>query len=137
VLDDLGAAAARVEIERCRDLIDRLTGSPGAHVRQSGGAHPTALVLRHGRRGRVSGLSVLRRRLAVTGTDPGPAAVRRTVAARAQPGSVVSMHFGHPGTLTALPGVLAEPGPARPAFRWTANYAADPVTASACAGRCG
>jgi peptidoglycan/xylan/chitin deacetylase (PgdA/CDA1 family) len=38
-------------------------------------------------------------------TDPGPAAIRRNVAA-ARPGSIVSMHFGHPGTVTAMPQVL-------------------------------
>jgi peptidoglycan/xylan/chitin deacetylase (PgdA/CDA1 family) len=107
VLDDLGAAAARVEIERCRDLLVRLTGSPGGHVRQSGGQHATPLVLRlAGAAGYPVSLSYDVDSL--DWTDPGPAAVRRTVAARVQPGSVVSMHFGHPGTLTALPGVLAD-----------------------------
>jgi hypothetical protein len=33
--------------------------------------------------------------------------VRRQVAA-AKPGSVVSMHLGHPVTLAALPGILAD-----------------------------
>lgn len=107
VLDDLGAAAARVEIERCRDLIDRLTGSPGAHVRQSGGAHPTPLVLRlAGAAGYPVCLSYDVDSL--DWTDPGPAAIRRNVAAAVRPGSVVSLHFGHPGTLTALPSVLAD-----------------------------
>ena len=107
VLDDLAAPAARVEIERCRDLLAGLTGSPGAHFRPSGGAHATALV---------------RRLAAAAGyptclsydvdprdfSDPGPAAVRARVAAAAQPGSIVSLHLGHPGTLAALPGVLAD-----------------------------
>jgi peptidoglycan/xylan/chitin deacetylase (PgdA/CDA1 family) len=107
VLDDLGATAARVEIERCRDLIERLTGSPGAHVRQSGGAHPTPLVLRlAGAAGYPVCLSYDVDSL--DWTDPGPAAIRRNVAAAVRPGSVVSLHFGHPGTLTALPSVLAD-----------------------------
>jgi peptidoglycan/xylan/chitin deacetylase (PgdA/CDA1 family) len=38
-------------------------------------------------------------------TDPGATAIRHAVAA-ATPGSVVSMHLGHPDTLTALPGLL-------------------------------
>jgi peptidoglycan/xylan/chitin deacetylase (PgdA/CDA1 family) len=40
-------------------------------------------------------------------TDPGVAAIRRNVA-KAKAGSVVSMHLGHPGTLQAVPGVLAD-----------------------------
>ena len=38
-------------------------------------------------------------------TDPGAAAIRRNVAS-AGAGSVVSLHLGHPGTLTALPGII-------------------------------
>ncbi len=38
-------------------------------------------------------------------TDPGPAAIRRAVVG-ATAGSIVSMHFGHHGTVTALPGIL-------------------------------
>jgi peptidoglycan/xylan/chitin deacetylase (PgdA/CDA1 family) len=107
VLDDLSAAPARTEIERCRDLLVSLTGSPGAHFRQSGGAHPTPLVRTlAGRAGYPVCLSYDVDSL--DWTDPGPDAVRRTVAAGVRPGSVVSMHFGHPGTLAALPGVLAD-----------------------------
>lgn len=107
VLDNLTAAPARVEIERCRDLLVSLTGSPGAHFRQSGGAHPTPLVRTlAGHAGYPVCLSYDVDSL--DWTDPGPAVVRRTVAAGVQPGSVVSMHFGHPGTLAALPGVLAD-----------------------------
>lgn len=107
VLDDLAAAPARVEIERCRDLLVSLTGSPGAHFRQSGGAHATPLVRTlAGRAGYPVCLSYDVDSL--DWTDPGPAAVRRTVAAGVRPGSVVSMHLGHPGTLAALPGVLAD-----------------------------
>jgi peptidoglycan/xylan/chitin deacetylase (PgdA/CDA1 family) len=107
VLDELAAPAARVEIERCRDLLAGLTGSPGAHFRPSGGAHATALVRRLAAgAGYATCLSydVDPRDF----SDPGPAAVRARVAAAAQPGSIVSLHLGHPGTLAALPGVLAD-----------------------------
>ena len=40
-------------------------------------------------------------------TDPGPAAIVRNVSARVRPGSIVSLHLGHPGTMAALPAVLA------------------------------
>ncbi|MEU9820802.1 polysaccharide deacetylase family protein [Pseudonocardia alni] len=103
-VDGLGEAAARVEIERCRDVIAAATGGPGAFFRPSQAQHATPL---------------LRRLAADAGypvtlsydvdsrdfTDPGPAAVAARVRT-AGPGSVVSMHLGHPGTLAALPAVL-------------------------------
>jgi peptidoglycan/xylan/chitin deacetylase (PgdA/CDA1 family) len=39
-------------------------------------------------------------------TDPGASAVTRTVLSQARAGSVVSMHFGHSGTVAALPAIL-------------------------------
>ena len=39
-------------------------------------------------------------------TDPGPDAVVATVLRAVRPGSIVSMHFGHSGTVTALPAIL-------------------------------
>ena len=40
-------------------------------------------------------------------TDPGAATVRSQVATASR-GSIVSMHFGHQDTVTALPGVLGD-----------------------------
>ncbi len=103
-LSGLGEAAVRAEIERCRDRLAALTGSPGAFFRPSAAQHATAEVRKlAGAAGyaRVLSYDVDSRDF----TDPGAAAVRRNVAA-AVAGSVVSMHLGHPGTLTALPGVL-------------------------------
>jgi peptidoglycan/xylan/chitin deacetylase (PgdA/CDA1 family) len=39
--------------------------------------------------------------------DPGAAAVRDRTLAAARAGSIVSLHFGHPGTVEALPAILA------------------------------
>jgi hypothetical protein len=39
-------------------------------------------------------------------TDPGPDAVVAAVLAKTRPGSIVSMHFGHSGTVTAMPAIL-------------------------------
>jgi peptidoglycan/xylan/chitin deacetylase (PgdA/CDA1 family) len=39
--------------------------------------------------------------------DPGASAVRDRTLAGVQPGSIVSLHFGHPGTAKALPEILA------------------------------
>ena len=40
-------------------------------------------------------------------TDPGPAAVVARVLAAVGNGSIVSLHLGHAGTVTALPAILA------------------------------
>ncbi len=39
-------------------------------------------------------------------TDPGPDAVVANVLGSVRRGSIVSMHLGHPGTVTALPAIL-------------------------------
>jgi peptidoglycan/xylan/chitin deacetylase (PgdA/CDA1 family) len=103
-LTSLTEAGVRAEIERCRDRIVTLTGSPGAFFRPSAAQHATPEVLRlAGAAGYATVLSydVDSRDF----TDPGAAAIRRVVGA-ARAGSVVSMHLGHPGTLDALPGLL-------------------------------
>ncbi len=103
-LAGMGEAAVRAEIERCRDRLAQLTGSPGAFFRPSAAQHATAEVRKlAGAAGyaRVLSYDVDSRDF----TDPGAAAIRRNVR-KAVAGSVVSMHLGHPGTLDALPGVL-------------------------------
>ena len=81
-----------------------LTGGPGAFFRPSAAQHATpevrALAASAGYR-TVLSYDVDSRDF----TDPGPNAIRRNVRA-AGPGSVVSLHLGHPGTLDALPGLL-------------------------------
>jgi len=105
-IDSMGEAAARAEIERCRDLIAKATGGPGAFFRPSQAQHATsAVVTLAAAAGYPTVLSY-----DVDSqdfTDPGVAAIRRNVA-KAKAGSVVSMHLGHPGTLQAVPGVLAD-----------------------------
>jgi len=94
------------EIQRCRDKLVDLTGSPGAFFRQSQGQHATPRELEQaGRAGypRVLSYDVD----SLDWRDPGPAAIRSAVA-QATAGSVVSMHLGHPGTLQALPGILTD-----------------------------
>lgn len=100
----LDEAGIRREVERCRDRLVASTGSPGTFFRPSSTQHASAVMLRlAGAAGypRVLSYDVDSRDWA----DPGPAAVRRTVATAGR-GSVVSMHLGHPGTLAALPGIL-------------------------------
>ncbi|MEO9137877.1 MAG: polysaccharide deacetylase family protein [Jatrophihabitans sp.] len=105
-IDSLSASAAHEEIVRCRDLLVSIVGSPGVHFRQSQSRRATPLVRR------LAGAAGYRICLSydidsLDYTDPGPAAIRANVAA-AGPGSIVSMHFGHAGTVTAMPQVLAD-----------------------------
>ena len=103
-LASLSEQGIRSEIGRCRDTLIRLSGSPGAYFRQSSAQHSTPLIRAvAGQLGYPVCLSYDVDSL--DWTDPGPAAIRRAVGA-ATAGSVVSMHFGHRGTVTALPGIL-------------------------------
>lgn len=102
----LSVAQQRAEIERCRDQIDKLTGGPGAWFRQSAAQHATPELLK------LAGAAGYRRVLSydvdsLDWTDPGPATVRAQLR-KAKAGSVVSMHLGHQGTLTAIPQILAD-----------------------------
>jgi peptidoglycan/xylan/chitin deacetylase (PgdA/CDA1 family) len=103
-LTRLNQAGVRAEIERCRDRLVALTGSPGAFFRPSAAQHATEQVRQlAGAAGYATVLSydVDSRDF----TDPGPATIRRHVGAAAA-GSVVSLHLGHPQTLEAVPGLL-------------------------------
>lgn len=107
--DQLGVDAMTVEVVRCRDLLARLTGNGGSCFRPSGTADGTSMPAQ----------SVLD----VAGTagypvvlgfdvdpydyqDPGADAVRSRTLAALAPGAIVSLHFGHPGTISALPAIL-------------------------------
>ena len=104
VLSDLGADEVREEITRCRDLLIQLAGSPGPFFRTSSGQHASELILAEaGAAGYPVTLSYDVD--PQDWTDPGAAAVRQG-AAQAAGGSIVSLHFGHPGTVAALPGIL-------------------------------
>jgi peptidoglycan/xylan/chitin deacetylase (PgdA/CDA1 family) len=105
-LGRLGAAEVLREITRCRDEITKRTGTPGSYFRPSAMRTPTSLVLKAaGDAGyrTVIGYDVD----TLDFRDPGPVAVRR-LAATARAGSIVSMHFGHRGTVAALPAILAD-----------------------------
>ena len=104
VLSDLPEDGVRDEITRCRDLLVQLTGSPGPFFRTSSGQHASDLVLRVA--GQCGYPTCLSYDIDSTDwTDPGPAVVRK-LAASATAGSIVSLHFGHPGTVQALPDIL-------------------------------
>jgi peptidoglycan/xylan/chitin deacetylase (PgdA/CDA1 family) len=101
----LGPSAAKLEVSRAAVLIERLTGSPGSWFRPSGTPRSTATI-------RGAALAAgYPRCLAydvdpLDYTDPGAAVVTRRLLSQVQPGSIVSLHLGHPGTVEALPGIF-------------------------------
>lgn len=104
-LPRLGAAACYREIEECRQVLERLTGGPGRWFRPSGTPHATPLIATAaGRAGYRSTLSydVDPRDYA----DPGASAVAARTLAAVRPGSIISLHLGHDGTVAALPTIL-------------------------------
>jgi len=101
----MDASAAYQEIARCAQRLKQLTGSTGRWFRPSQAQDCTATVAAQARRAGYShclGYDLD----SLDYTDPGPDAVTRTVLDAVRPGSVVSLHFGHTGTVAALPAIL-------------------------------
>ncbi len=105
----LDQATMTSEVDRCRDVIQRLTGSGGTFFRPSGTANGTdtpapAVLDTAGTAGyeTVVGYDVD----PADYRDPGATAVSRRTLAGVQPGSIVSLHFGHQGTIDAMPSIL-------------------------------
>jgi peptidoglycan/xylan/chitin deacetylase (PgdA/CDA1 family) len=97
------------EVVRCRDVIERLSGSPGTSFRPSGTDDGTAAlpdvvleVAGEAGYGTVLGFDVDPHDY----SDPGADAVAQRTLGAVGPGSIVSMHFGHPGTVAAMPAIL-------------------------------
>ena len=97
------------EVELCRDLLQRLTGSGGQFFRPSGTSNGTddpgatvRAVAQAAGYATVVGFDVDPSDYA----DPGARLVAERTIARLQPGSIVSLHFGHTGTIDALPQIL-------------------------------
>lgn len=103
-LSTYGPQAMYTEIVRCRDEIEKLTGTPGAFFRQSQGRIATKQErIQAGRAGYARILNY-----DVDSTDwkgTPPATIRKAVSA-ATPGSIISLHLGRRNTVAALPGVL-------------------------------
>jgi peptidoglycan/xylan/chitin deacetylase (PgdA/CDA1 family) len=105
----LSRAAQLDEVTRARDVLVRLTGGPGSAFRPSGTDDGTAspgdqvlAVAAEAGYATVLGFDVD----PFDYQDPGAAAVTQRTLAAAHPGAVVSLHFGHPGTVEALPAIL-------------------------------
>ncbi|MET7287457.1 polysaccharide deacetylase family protein [Streptomyces sp. NPDC005573] len=106
-VNELPDGEARAEITGCADRLKRLTGSIGTWFRPSRSPAASERVVRlaaaagypHVLSYDVDSLDY---------TRPGAAAVTRKVLAEVRAGSVVSLHFGYPDTVAALPAVLHE-----------------------------
>ncbi|MEU9441727.1 polysaccharide deacetylase family protein [Streptomyces sp. NPDC048304] len=106
-VNTLPEADARREITDCADRLKRLTGSIGTWFRPSRAPAASPLVARLARA--VGYPHVLSYDVdSLDYTRPGAAAVTRKVLADVRGGSVVSMHFGYPDTVAALPDLLHE-----------------------------
>lgn len=106
-IDALAETDALAEIEGCARRLRRLTGSIGTWFRPSRTQHAGAVVQRAARRAgypHVLSYDVD----SLDFTSPGPAAVVANVTGRIRAGSVVSLHFGYPDTVAALPHLLAD-----------------------------
>ncbi|MFM8304770.1 MAG: polysaccharide deacetylase family protein [Actinomycetota bacterium] len=101
--------AMRAEIIRTRDLLTRLTGKPGRLFRPSGTGDGTVrpadtVLAAAGAAGypTVLGFDVD----PLDYQSPGATAITQRTLAAATPGAVISLHFGYPDTVAALPGIL-------------------------------
>jgi peptidoglycan/xylan/chitin deacetylase (PgdA/CDA1 family) len=106
VLSGMSTTTVLSEIDRCRDKLVELLGTPGSFFRQSSAQTATPLELAE------AGVAGYARVLSydidgLDWKDPGPTVIRRAVAT-ATPGSIVSLHLGHQGTVTALPEILTD-----------------------------
>lgn len=106
----LDPAAMGDEIVRCRDVLTRLSGSTGRYFRPSGTANgvddpgPTVLQLA----GEAGYPIVLGFDIDPSDyRDPGAEAVIAGTLDSIRAGSIVSLHFGHQGTIDALAPILA------------------------------
>jgi peptidoglycan/xylan/chitin deacetylase (PgdA/CDA1 family) len=101
----LSSGQARTEVARAAELLDRLTGAIGPWFRPSGTPTSDATI-------RAAALALGYPRCLsydvdpLDYTDPGAASITSATLARARAGSIVSLHLGHPGTVTALPQIL-------------------------------
>jgi peptidoglycan/xylan/chitin deacetylase (PgdA/CDA1 family) len=102
----LDTATIRAEVDRAAAELHQVTGGTGRWFRPSGTPSSTPAI----RAAAVSagyGACLGYDVDPLDYTDPGPEAIVRALARSVRPGSIVSLHLGHPGTLAALPAVLA------------------------------
>jgi len=94
----------RGEVVKCRQVLMTTVGTPGSYFRQSQ-SQTASDRLRQVAADAGYPVCLSYDLDSMDWTDPGPAAIRSNMLA-AVPGSIVSMHLGHAGTVQALPDVL-------------------------------
>jgi peptidoglycan/xylan/chitin deacetylase (PgdA/CDA1 family) len=105
-MPQLNLAQATAEVRRGADAVRRSVGNAGLLFRPSGTPSSTATI-------RVAAAAAGYARCVgysvdpADYTDPGADLVLHRTLDAVKPGSIVSLHLGHAGTITALPGILA------------------------------
>jgi peptidoglycan/xylan/chitin deacetylase (PgdA/CDA1 family) len=101
----MSADKAFAEIDACAQRLKKLTGSVGVWFRPSQTQHATATI--EAQAARVGYRTCLSYDVDSRDyTDPGSAAVVRNTLRSIQNGSIVSLHFGHAGTVPAIAGIV-------------------------------
>jgi peptidoglycan/xylan/chitin deacetylase (PgdA/CDA1 family) len=96
---------AYTEIDTCAQLLRQLTGSIGRWFRPSQTRYSTPTI--RAQATRVGYRTCLSYSIdPLDYTDPGATRVVTDTLRAVQNGSIVSLHLGHPGTVSALPGIL-------------------------------
>jgi peptidoglycan/xylan/chitin deacetylase (PgdA/CDA1 family) len=99
------ASQAYAEIDACAQTLKRLTGSIGTWFRPSQTQHATDVI--ESQAALVGYPTCLSYDVdSLDYTDPGPDAVVQTTLESVGNGSIVSLHFGHMDTVTAMPALL-------------------------------
>ncbi len=101
----MDASGAYAEIAGCAQRLRALTGSAGRWFRPSQTRYSTPLIEREARKAGYQ-TCVSYDVDSLDYTDPGPDAIVSAVLGSARPGSIVSLHLGHSGTVTALPEIV-------------------------------
>jgi peptidoglycan/xylan/chitin deacetylase (PgdA/CDA1 family) len=105
-LTRLTASQVAQEIVGCRDVLARLAPAQGRYFRPSGTSTATPLIIEQA--GAAGYPTVVDYDVdPLDYTSPGADVVVSRVRAGTRPGSIVSMHFGYPGTVTAFPRIIA------------------------------
>ena len=101
----IDGSGAYAETAGCALRLRALTGSIGRWFRPSKTRYATALIEQAARKAGYR-TCVSYDVDSLDYTDPGPDAVVATVLGSVRPGSIISLHLGHPGTVTALPAIV-------------------------------
>jgi peptidoglycan/xylan/chitin deacetylase (PgdA/CDA1 family) len=101
----MDASGAYAEIAGCAQRLRALTGSAGRWFRPSQTQYSTPLIEQEAREAGYP-TCVSYDVDSLDYTDPGPDAIAAAVLGSARPGSIISLHLGHSGTVTALSAIV-------------------------------